>query len=89
MLQEWWKLSEAELAQDEQAQQAKAIAYHNVFYGSNDGRHIIFDLTNYCFIDKGSAEEVLARIRLLGLIKSNCGYNQDSQMAAIEAEGTM
>ena len=83
---DWWKLDEQRLAQDEEAQAAKLLAYYNTFYGSDQGRQVLFDLTNYCFADVGEPIEVLARIRLLAIIKANCGFNQDSQMAAIEAE---
>ena len=86
MLEDWWKLSKQELAQDEQAQAAKQVAYHSVLYGSTYGRQVMFDLTNLCYERMPASEATLARIDLLHQIKANCGVGPDEEMAAIEAE---
>ena len=88
MATEWWKLSPDELAKDEEAREAKRLAYFRTFYGDDYGMEVLFDLTNECFspLNHYDAVETVALIRLLGTIKENCGFNADSQMAAIEAE---
>ncbi|MCK5605434.1 hypothetical protein KAR91_26315 [Candidatus Pacearchaeota archaeon] len=86
MSAEWWKLNKEQLAADAEAQDAKQIAYHNTFYGSAEAREVLFDLTNLCFEPQVVITDTLARINLLARIKLNCGFDEDSQMAAIEAE---
>lgn len=87
MSTEWWKLSKEQLADDAEAQAAKQVAYFNTFYGSDEGRQVAYDLTHICFTPQTEMAGTLGRIALLGEIKANCGFNEDSQMAAIEAEG--
>ncbi len=80
-------MNEQELAADEQALAAKQIAHYNTFYGSEHGRQVLYHLTNLCHQGKDDAE-MMARMRLLGLIKENCGYTNETQMAAIRAESS-
>ena len=86
MSEQWWKLDEAFLASNAEAQAAKQLAYYNTFYGSVYGREVLLDVTRLCFQLMPTAEATLARIRLLDQIKVNCGIGSEQEMAAIEAE---
>ena len=88
MSSSWWKMSPDALDADVEALERRRIDYYNCFYGTPEGRRILFDLTNMCFSADGSDAEIVARIRLLGQIKQKCGFTADYQMAAIEAEAS-
>lgn len=86
MAKEWHQLTDEELAEHPEAREAKRQAYCASFYDTQEARQVLYDLTGICFRADENQVALLTRIRLLGAIKANCGYTNESQMAAIEAE---
>lgn len=86
MLNEWWKLSQGELALDEPASQAKQRAYYNSFYASEEAKQVTLDLQRLCNSKTNDPVADLARIEIFNTIRANCGASIESEKAAIDAE---
>ena len=81
---EWWKANLGDL--DDDQKQAMQTDYYQTFYGSENGRRVMLNLQRLCFEDVTTPERTISRLELLIHIKTSCGLNVESEMAAIEAE---
>lgn len=82
---DWWELSEAELAKDEEAQAEKQAAHYNTFYATGHGRQVLLSLQRVCY----AANDPIASVALIALfnqIRADCGVDAFVEMKAIEAE---
>jgi len=81
---EWWKAKLGDL--DDDQKQAMQDAYYNTFYGDDEGRKVLLNLQRLCFENVSTPERTIARLEFLMHIKTSCGLDVESEMAAIEAE---
>lgn len=85
MSNDWWALSEEELAEDGAAQTDKTLAYYNTFYSTIEGRQVLLDLQRRCYESNDPVASV-ALITLYNNIRADCGVGVQVEMAAINAE---
>lgn len=86
MEKQWFEMSAAGLAVDEEAQEAKRLAYAKTFYGDADGREVLFDIRNICYTDRGDRNAMLALIGFYENIRSSCGITEEKEKDVIDAE---
>lgn len=87
---EWFLLNPEEFASDEEAQKAKQLAYFNTFYGSEEGRQVMFDLMRLCNdITNKKPDAVIAQLALYQYIRACCGITADKEKEIIDAEASI
>lgn len=78
-----------QLAEDSSAQLQRQITYHNVFYGTEDGREVLVDLMQMCYAFSSDPVAMLTRIELFNKIKLSAGCTIETDKAAIDAEADL
>lgn len=86
-MKQWWQMSADELAGDEDAQQARQVAYFNTFYGTDEGRQVLVDLKNVLY-ELASARRNVGFVEVYQMIRASAGANNDTEKAMVDAEAT-
>lgn len=85
MEKQWFEMTESELVVDEEAQEAKRLAYATAFYGTEEGKQVMFDIRRCCYTARGG-ESMLALIGFYENIRECCGITEEKEKNVIDAE---